>query len=290
MFLPATEPKKRELDADGGHWYYPDGRPCHEVPKVGGSEKRPTTLRDARKNGLYPSVTKILDTIDNPGLNRWKQDRIIQACIENPFSEGENPGWYGARIAKIAQKRMVDARVFGSKLHAALEELHVYGFVGEDFADVKEWIKHYIQWQRANNVTIEQIEEVCVNPQWGYAGQLDAIGMVNNKKTIIDFKSQSVKKSDPKDELVPTFYPSWCRQLAAYKNATWPYKPPRIDQVMSLVFNSEEPSYPWVRAWTAKELADGWKAFRYTARVWQALTHYTPPGLTKESEAREVPF
>ena len=73
MFLSA-QPHKRELNGDGGHWYYPDGRSLHTVPKKDGTGERNTTKADARKLGLFPSVTAITKIVANPSLDRWKQN------------------------------------------------------------------------------------------------------------------------------------------------------------------------------------------------------------------------
>lgn len=55
------------------HWYFPDGTPLHEVPRADGKGQRPTSLRDARKLGLFPSVTNVLSILAKPGLDAWKQ-------------------------------------------------------------------------------------------------------------------------------------------------------------------------------------------------------------------------
>ncbi len=283
MFLSATEPERRELNADGGHWYKPDGSPCHTVPKADGSGDRPTNLADARRLGLLPSVTSITGVISNPSLERWKQERLLQACIDNPIESGESLDRYAVRVKRIAQKRMVDARAFGSALHSALEDLHQYGFVGENHKPMLEWLRFYLTWTRENKVQVGQVEQVCVNLEIGYAGQLDAVATVNGLVSLIDFKSQSVTAPEGKP-LKPTFYPSWGWQLAAYKNASWEHKPTRINQVLSVVFNSEEPGPPWVKKWTPEELRESWKAFRHSARIWQAVSRYTP-ALRQQEEA-----
>ena len=53
----------------GGHWYTQDGKPMHWVDKADGKGTRNTTLRDARKLNLLPSVTNILKLLNNPELN-----------------------------------------------------------------------------------------------------------------------------------------------------------------------------------------------------------------------------
>ena len=53
----------------GNHWYKQDGSPCYEVPYADPKKgMRSTTIRDARKLNLVPSVTTILQVMDKPGL------------------------------------------------------------------------------------------------------------------------------------------------------------------------------------------------------------------------------
>ena len=62
------------------HWYFPDGTPLHQVPRADGKGSRPTSLRDARKLGLFPSVTNVLSILAKPGLEAWKQEQAILAA------------------------------------------------------------------------------------------------------------------------------------------------------------------------------------------------------------------
>jgi hypothetical protein len=56
---------------NGSHWYALDGKPVHTLPTKDGDGVRPTTIRDARKMGLLPSVTNIISQWDKPQLTRW---------------------------------------------------------------------------------------------------------------------------------------------------------------------------------------------------------------------------
>jgi hypothetical protein len=61
----------RLFNPENAHWYRRDGEPLHSVSSAKG-EPRPTTLRDARKLGLLPSVTNVLGVINKPELVEWK--------------------------------------------------------------------------------------------------------------------------------------------------------------------------------------------------------------------------
>lgn len=275
MFLAANEVKNRELAAEGGHWYYPDGRPCHTVEKADGTGTRPTTLADARKLGLYPSVTTISKVIGNPSLEYWKQGQMIQACTEYPHDKREDLEVYRQKVTKLARRRVTAASAFGTAFHLGVQSIIEDGFAGEECREVMPWLNHFVQWTRNNKVTFDQSEMVCVNHTVGYAGQLDAGGMVNGKRTLVDFKTQNIHEN-VRGVKTPVFYPSWGHQLGAYKHADWENKPAKINQVMSVVFDSNEPHYPWVKVWSKEEMAGFWNGFKCTAKLWAALNKYDP--------------
>lgn len=274
MFLSA-QPHKRELNGDGGHWYYPDGRSLHTVPKKDGTGERNTTKADARKLGLFPSVTAITKIVANPSLDRWKQNQMLEACVNNPIVGGENTEEYGDKMRQFAQKKMVDARAFGSLYHNAIDELNKTGFLDNKYDEIKPYVKHYIQWTRDHSVSFIDTEFVCVNEKLGYAGQVDGLAVIDGKLTLLDYKTQDVKE-DAKGNLKPNYYDSWVWQLAAYKNANWENKPPRIQQVMSVVLCSQSPCYPITKIWTKDELATAWKIFKASCAIWQLTNKFNP--------------
>ena len=274
MFLSA-QPHKRELNGDGGHWYYPEGRSLHTVPKKDGTGERNTTKADARKLGLFPSVTAITKIVANQSLDRWKQNQMLEACVNNPIVGGENQEEYGDKMRQFAQKKMVDARAFGSLYHNAIDELNKTGFLDNKYDEIKPYVKYYIQWTRDHSVSFVDTEFVCVNNKLGYAGQVDGLAIVDGKLTLLDYKTQDVKE-DAKGNLKPNYYDSWVWQLAAYKNADWENKPPRIQQVMSVVLCSQSRCYPIMIVWTTQELSNAWKIFKASCAIWQLTNKFNP--------------
>jgi hypothetical protein len=73
----------------GSHWYSLNGRPCHTVPNKDGDGERNTTLREARKLGLLPSVTSIIGILDKPQLTKWK---MREAAARPPTWEAASTG------------------------------------------------------------------------------------------------------------------------------------------------------------------------------------------------------
>ncbi len=62
--------------SESGHWYTQEGKPAYTV--VGSNGKvRNTTLRDAKKLKLLPSVTTVMSVAAKPGLEAWKQQQLL---------------------------------------------------------------------------------------------------------------------------------------------------------------------------------------------------------------------
>jgi hypothetical protein len=65
---------------------------------------RPTTLRDARKLGLLPSVTNVLGVINKPELVEWKMTQAVLAALTLPRRDGEDLGVF----AKASRRRRAE--------------------------------------------------------------------------------------------------------------------------------------------------------------------------------------
>ena len=73
--------------SESQHWYDRDGNPAYSVIAKNGIP-RPTTLRDARKLNLVPSVTTVLSCASKPALEAWKLNQMMLACLTLPQVEG----------------------------------------------------------------------------------------------------------------------------------------------------------------------------------------------------------
>ena len=88
--------------AESVHWYRQDGAPQYTVKAKDGSD-RPTTLRDARKMDLVPSVTTILKVAAKPGLEQWKLEQMLLSALTLPRAQDEQEKAYIARIVEIGR-------------------------------------------------------------------------------------------------------------------------------------------------------------------------------------------
>ena len=110
-----------KIAVESGHYYTKDGEPCYTVPNKTRGGVRPTTLRDARKLDLVPSVTGILNVIAKPGLERWKHEQLLLAALTLPAIEGESVDDFARRVEQDSKEQAKVARETGTAIHGSLE-------------------------------------------------------------------------------------------------------------------------------------------------------------------------
>jgi hypothetical protein len=255
------------------HWYYPDGRACHEVIATSSGLPRPTTLRDARKLGLIPSVTNILNMKAKPALNTWLQDNAILAALNTERRPGELEEDWHSRIAEESDRIGKEAAELGQLIHEQVEQFNLHrAFLGT--GEIVEYVRGYETWFHENVVEVIGAEDSVVGP--GYAGRRDLCAIVKhegrNRRAVIDVKSQKLK-GKPK----ANFYIEWSMQLAAYAE---PNREPEDEAplLISLAIPSDRKDAVQPKVWENYDQA--LRAFRACQTLWCFDKDYYPEGLT----------
>ena len=70
----------KKKSAESGHWYTQEGEPMYTIVGANGKERN-TTLRDAKKDNLVPSVTTVLSLVAKPGLENWKINQALNSAL-----------------------------------------------------------------------------------------------------------------------------------------------------------------------------------------------------------------
>jgi len=112
---------KTPMAAESGHWYKADGTPCYEIAGKDGT-LRGTTLRDARKLNLYPSVTTVCSVLDKPGLKQYFRREMFSATATTPRLPGMTDEDYFAECCKWADEHSLLARDAGTAFHGSMEK------------------------------------------------------------------------------------------------------------------------------------------------------------------------
>ena len=200
------------------HWYGLDGNPMYSIVGANGKE-RATTLRDARKLDLVPSVTTIMKVAAAPALETWKINKAIQATRENPDASDNEIRFLSSQEAKDAASR-------GTEIHDMIEQ----GFKGESnapyeavraslsdlFPEVEGWVA----------------EESFASPE-GYGGKID---LYHESGIIVDFKTKdNLDIEAPMKKLV---FDNHGIQLSAYAQGIGMDNPTRV----SVFVDREDPT------------------------------------------------
>ena len=156
MAILSAKPKR----GSGGHWYTATGEPRHTMPLAKGDGERNTTLRDAKKHKLFPSVTSILGLFAKPGLDRWKQDQLLRIAYDNPRKMDETFERFADRCLLEHEKPVEEAADFGTRIHDAIEK-YFEGFPVDD--DLLEYVQPAFDWKQENQLRFIEREKLLVS-------------------------------------------------------------------------------------------------------------------------------
>lgn len=274
---------------DSGHWYDGEGNPCH-TQKCGPKAKnptRPTTIRDARKLGLFPSVTGILGVLAKPQLERWKFRQITDYAVAHPPAPdgSEDPGMFFDRAVEGAFQQVQDAADCGSLIHAALE----------DFSNGKEvdWNSQILLPELGEERTLKEVagpaaefldehvqriiavEKRLVNKRHGFAGMADLLcELKNGRLACIDFKT---RRTDPRYPCTP--YDGQPMQIAAYATTAFWEDLEYTGRELAgcnLYISTTEPGRIEACWYDDRRIHEEFEAFAHVVKVWQHIKQYDP--------------
>lgn len=242
--------------AESLHWYTRDGDPAYEVEAVKGG-MRPTTLRDARKLDLVPSVTTIIRCAAAPGLEIWKQRQVMLAALTLPRVDDEADDAYCQRVMRDSQEQARKAAERGTAIHAAIQghyqgeriegyEAHVRGAV----AEVEKWLPG-ARW----------IAERPFAHPMGFGGKCD----LHFAGAVLDFKS---KEFGPDDKL--DTWDEQAMQVGAYREGL--YYPTARGAIVYV--SATHPGLARLIEIPHDSLVKGWRCFYSLLQFWKAKSGY----------------
>ena len=259
------------------HWYFPDGTPLHEVARADGKGNRPTSLRDARKLGLFPSVTNILSILAKPALDAWKQEQAILAALTLPRNEGEALDDFAKRVVTDMHGEVGRAADLGSAVHAAIEGYAQGRWLPED-KEVARLFEPARQWFDKEVAQVHSVEIATAHLEWGFAGRVDLVATLHStgRPTVIDFKTQKTRR-DKDGNFKPILHDTWPLQLEAYRQALASRDKGLTNAaIASVVIGSTDPVPVVVKVWDDADKAGFFKAFLAARDLWVWQKNYCP--------------
>lgn len=250
---------------ESGHFYDLKGNAVFEVPNKSKGGMRPTTISDAKKLGLLPSVTTIFKALAKPELDRWKQVQVLTASMTLPRLKDESDDSFMARVMEDAFVQVDDAADLGTRIHAAIEDF----FQGKPYdKSLEKYILPVKKWALDSGVKFLSHEVRVVNPIEGYAGTTDAVISAIGREGvgILDFKT---RKSKPNYPMKP--WSTEPMQIAAYgamKNASFG---------VNVFISSTEEGRVEASWYDAYQMTREFEAFKHVCHVWRHFNSYTIP-------------
>jgi len=257
----------------GNHWYAQNGAPAYET------NGHSTTLRDARKLGLAPSVTTILGIIHKEQLERWKVQQGILAALTMPRGEDSEEAWL-AKVMADSKRQAKEAAEEGSRIHDAIEKAYKASYsMGEPYFAHVDATCDEVE-RLFPNVTDWVSEKSFYHPL-GFGGKVD----LHSPSTgiVVDFKGKDGDFSDGKklayDQNI---------QLAAYQvglglngleeyRAEYDFVEPSLHVQCANIFVSRtHPGKVCSYVWDAQDVAYGWSVFEAALELWKRLLRYNP--------------
>lgn len=247
------------------HWYSRDCQPAYKIKKKDGGE-RSTTLADARKFGLVPSVTSIFNIMAKRGLEQWKLNKAIEATKSNPQGADESDRHYLARISELSKQEVKEAADLGTRIHDAIDQ-SFDGFPVPD--DLLGYVEPVLDYLNASHFYDIERETTVVQNQYGYGGRVDMIAKQDLTKVVIDFKTRRTRS----DEKV-TPYEFQPMQIAAYAYSRFG----NFNKVFgaNIYISTTEVGRMEICTYNPERLEKEFEAFKSMLALWRYIHNYDP--------------
>lgn len=189
------------------HFYDVDGNSAHTVLGANG-KMRNTTIRDARKLGLVPSVSTVKDVGLGYNLMAWMLNLLLDSAFKLPFNVTYSEKDWKADVMRHYNVNRSKAAERGTEIHDKLDQYFIDGTICEEDA---RFIKPVIATLEKEFPGVTWISEASFcDKERGYGGRVDLHSVTHN--IVLDFKTKD--KADIKKVVQ---YDDHRMQLAAYQ-------------------------------------------------------------------------
>lgn len=224
----------------------------YTVASKSGSQ-RPTTLRDARKLNLVPSVTTVLNVAAKPALNAWMQRQVLMAALTLPKIDGETEDEYIDRIIQDSKEQGRAAADAGTSIHASIQSFYEGGVFSEAHKKHVEGCVAAI----ANVFGVQEWKcESSFAHELGFGGKAD----MYSQNAVLDIKT---KEFDDPDKIGG--YDEHLMQLAAYRVGLGIPSA----RCANVFVSRTVPGLAVVKEWPEEDIATGWEMFTHLLSYWQ---------------------
>lgn len=157
---------------------------------------------------LYPSVTTILGSVPRPWLDAWYR-----------------------KWGSLAIRKTKIASLIGTEFHRCIEQYLDTGDYVPRCPRVAGMMHSWVVWAKGVDGLIHHTELKVVSRKYVYAGTLDAVGVVDGKLAVIDWKTSS------------RIYSTMQLQLVAYAQAYYEQTGIRINRGLIVHVSKAKPEF-----------------------------------------------
>jgi len=253
--------------AESVHWYRAeDGAPQYTVKGKDGSD-RPTTLRDARKMDLVPSVSTLLKVVAKPGLEMWKQEQMLLAALTLPRKPNESEKDFIVRVVADSKETGKQAMERGTRVHESIEKW--YGGEKEvEHVEIAKAFEEKVFDHFGTHPFQEWQTEVSFASPLGYGGKVDLFCKPDQYAPLGIVLDAKTKEFGPDDKI--DAYDEHLMQLAAYRHGLGlPHA--RCANVFASVTHK---GLIKIVEWTEEDLRNGWEMFQCLLRFWKIKNQF----------------
>jgi hypothetical protein len=265
----------KKSSAPSFHFYTKEGKSMHRMPLADGTGERPTHLGDAKKLGLYPSVSAILGLLSKSGLEKWKNKQVALASMRITRNGSETDDYFADRIIEEAFKQVDDAARLGTDIHREIERFFTWDWSKpfEPHPSLAVYVAPVVNWMIEKDIRVENPEQVVVNFEHGFAGTTDAPFRWKKGQGIgvIDFKSRKTKPGEP-----IVAYDGQAMQIAAYAASYWKEQNLRYCWGANIYISTTEPGRVDLIMYRPEMMCAEWECFKLLCGAWRHLNQWDP--------------
>jgi len=252
MTIEAKEPRASESN----HWYTREGAPMYTVEAAKGGQRN-TTLRDARKLSLVPSVTTVLNVAAKPALTIWLQKQVLLAALTLPRRDNEPEDDYIARIIDDSKEQGRSAADAGTNIHTSIQS-----FYEGTPATATQHVEHVVGADHRINEAFgfqSWVAEKSFANEHGFGGKCD-LHSVADGGVVIDIKTKEFF-----DPAKVEGYDEHLMQLAAYRIGLGLHNA----RCANVFVSRSVKGLVVVKEWSQEDLERGWDMFMHLLQFWQ---------------------
>lgn len=162
---------------------------------------------------LYPGVTTVLSVLAKPALIPWAANEAARKIKAYLIQHAQGRPLTADEIDKLVEDGRKahgaikdEAANFGTRAHQAID-IFIKTGVSQVKEDILPVFQAFCDWKQKTHIEIIGGDLKIASMEYGYGGSLDALGLVDGKVVIVDFKTSN------------RINPEYALQVAAYSNS-----------------------------------------------------------------------